>query len=78
MENTQYRKRVPKRTRRTNRKHEGLPQMMVELSALPKFGGRACSLTTAYKFCDGAIVSARMKRVKKAAMRRLKIEERAA
>ena len=88
MEKTQYRKSVPKRAhtkRRTaegdprkNRNHQGLPQMMVELSALPKFGGRPCSLTTAYKFCDGKIVSARMERVKKAAMRRLKMEERAA
>jgi len=63
---------------RKNRDHKGLPQMMVALSALAEFGGRACSLTTAYKFCDGKIVSARMARVKKAAMRRLRIKERAA
>ncbi len=75
MPKTTFRKRVPERK---NRDHKGLPQTMVALSALPEFGGRACSLTTAYKFCDGKIVSARLAPVMKEAMRRLRIKERTA
>jgi hypothetical protein len=77
MAKPKYRKRVSAQERK-NRNHKGLPQMMVALSALPKFGGRACSLTTAYKFCNGEIVSERMARVMKEAMRRLNLKEHTA
>jgi hypothetical protein len=83
MTKPKYRRRVSKEAPkpevpRKNRDHKGVPQMMVALSALPEFGGRACSLTTSYKFCDGAIVSARLLPVMKEAMRRLRIKEHAA
>ena len=71
MTNTTYRKRVPKRRRRD---HKGLPQMMVAVSALPEFGGRARSLTTAYKYCSGEFVSAPMERIMREAKRRLGLE----
>lgn len=71
MPETTYRKSVPKRAVRRNRDHQGLPQMIVALSALPKFGARQCSLTMAYKFCDGKVVSARLGRVRREAQRRL-------
>jgi hypothetical protein len=77
MADTTYRKRVPKRVPRKNRDHGGLPQMIVALSALPKFGARQCSLTMAYKFCDGKVVSARLECVRREAERRL-AKERAA
>jgi len=67
-----YRRRVPKpapETKRKRRNHKGIPQMMVELSAMPEFGGRACSLTMAYKFCYGKVVSARLAVVKHEAER---------
>lgn len=64
--------------KRKNRDHRGLPQMIVTLSALPEFGGRACSLTMAYKFCNGQAVSARLTPVMKKAMRLLRLKERAA
>jgi hypothetical protein len=77
MAKPKYRKRVSK-TPRKNQDHKGLPQMIVALSALPEFGGRACSLTMAYKFCAGQVVSARLVEVKKEAERRLAKEQRRA
>ena len=77
MENTTHSKSVPKRAKgRKTRNWRGLPQMIVELSALPEFGGKKCSLTMAYKLCYGDAVSARLNRVLKEALRR--IEECAA
>lgn len=70
-----YRKRVPKGKRRD---HKGLPQTMVVLSGLPEFGGRARSLTTAYKYCAGEFVSAPMERIMREAKRRLGLQEGAA
>ena len=64
-----YRKRVP---RRIYRDHRGLPQMIVEMSALPEFGGKPCSLTMAYRVCDGSAVSSRLTKVMEAAQRRLR------
>lgn len=64
--------------RKKRRDHGGLPQMMVAVSAEPEFGGVARSLTSAYKYCDGDFVSAPMDRIKREAMRRLGLKERAA
>ena len=74
MENTQHRKRVPERKRR-NHDWRGLPQMMVAVSAEPEFGGNPISLTWAYKFLNGQGVSAPMRRVKKEALRRLRMKQ---
>ena len=63
-----YRKRVPGEKRTP---WGGLPQLIVELSALPEFGGKKCSHTMAYKLCYGEVVSARLEAAKKEAERRL-------
>ena len=73
MAKPKYRKRVPGRKRR--RDHGGLPQMMVAVSAEPEFGGKARSLTSAYKYCEGDFVSALMERIKTEAMRRLALSQ---
>jgi hypothetical protein len=80
MENSQYRKRVSKpgpkpKKARINQDHHGLPQMMVAVSAEPEFGGNPISLTWAYKFLNGQGVSAPMQRVKKEALRRLRMKQ---
>lgn len=69
---------MPKRAPRKHERHHGLPQMIVELSAMPQFGGKACSTTMAYKLCNGEVVSARLERVMREAQRRLRMPERAA
>jgi hypothetical protein len=73
-----HRTSVPERAKRANRKHRknrdhhGLPHLIVELSALPEFGGSPCSLTMAYKVCNREAVSARLDAAMKEARRRLR------
>ncbi len=74
MSKAKYRKPAP----RKYQDHRGLPQMIVKLSALPEFGGRAVTLTWAYKFSQGEGVSERLLSVLKEAKRRLGLTGRGA